>query len=164
MDFLQKATPAEVAEIIAIGKSLLPDWYDIRDLCAFIQIESSFQKDAYRFEPALNEASYGLTQLLMSTARQLDYAGTGVGLYEPILNINLHIQYREWIFHYLSDPKHLNRSPTLEEQVSAYNEGVGNVTKGRKDPGYFAKWQAARDYWAKRIDASATGGNLAVIV
>lgn len=150
-------------EIIAVGKSLLPDWYDIRDLLAFIQIESEFDRKAYQFEPALNEASYGLTQLLLSTVKQIEENFTDTEkLYDPIFNINVHIEYREWIYHYLSDPKHLNRDPTLEELVSAYNEGVGNVTKGRKDPGYFAKWTAARDYWARRLDASATGGNLAM--
>jgi soluble lytic murein transglycosylase-like protein len=56
---------------------------------AVIDVESSFQSDAYRAEPQINDASYGLMQLLYGTAQRLGYAGSPDGLYDPATNIDL---------------------------------------------------------------------------
>lgn len=56
---------------------------------AVIMTESSGQATAYRAEPKINDASYGLMQLLLQTARGLGYVGTPEGLYDPGVNIDL---------------------------------------------------------------------------
>lgn len=56
---------------------------------AVIETESSWNPTAYRAEPKINDASYGLMQLLYRTARGLGYVGTTDGLYDPEININL---------------------------------------------------------------------------
>jgi len=56
---------------------------------AIMMKESSGIPTAYRAEPKINDASYGLMQLLYGTARGLGYAGTKEGLYDPDTNIYL---------------------------------------------------------------------------
>jgi len=56
---------------------------------AVIMTESSGNPTAYRAEPQINDASYGLMQLLMKTARGLGYTGDQNGLFDPATNIDL---------------------------------------------------------------------------
>lgn len=56
---------------------------------AVMQQESSGRPDAYRAEPQINDASYGLMQLLYRTAKGLGYEGSPEGLYDPETNIFL---------------------------------------------------------------------------
>lgn len=56
---------------------------------AVIDTESSWDPNAYRAEPQINDASYGLMQLLVRTARNLGFTGDAEDLYEPGLNIDL---------------------------------------------------------------------------
>jgi len=56
---------------------------------AVIETESSWKPNAFRAEPKINDASYGLMQLLYRTAQNLGYTGTRDGLYDPIVNIDL---------------------------------------------------------------------------
>lgn len=56
---------------------------------AVIMTESSGNPDAYRAEPAIGDASYGLMQLLYRTAKGLGYTGDPSGLYDPDTNIQL---------------------------------------------------------------------------
>lgn len=56
---------------------------------AVIETESSWNTKAYRAEPRINDASYGLMQLLYKTAAGLGYTGTPQGLYDPATNIEL---------------------------------------------------------------------------
>ncbi len=56
---------------------------------AVIETESSWNPQAYREEMKINDASYGLMQLLYKTALGLGYTGTSSGLYDPATNINL---------------------------------------------------------------------------
>jgi soluble lytic murein transglycosylase-like protein len=56
---------------------------------AVIGTESSWKADAYRYEASIKDASYGLMQLLSTTAKALGYSGTPEGLYDPETNINL---------------------------------------------------------------------------
>lgn len=55
---------------------------------AVILTESSGRADAYRAEPRIHDASYGLMQLLYGTAKGLGYTGTPEGLYDPQTNIH----------------------------------------------------------------------------
>ncbi len=54
-----------------------------------IDTESSFNPNAFRAEPRINDASYGLMQLLYKTAKGLGYTGEPEGLYDPETNIDL---------------------------------------------------------------------------
>lgn len=77
----------EYDEIIAVNadKYAVPfEW-----IKAVVMQESSGNPNAYRAEPAINDASYGLMQLLYSTAKGLGYTGTPEGLYDPMINIGL---------------------------------------------------------------------------
>jgi soluble lytic murein transglycosylase-like protein len=56
---------------------------------AVISTESSWNPTAYRAEPRINDASYGLMQLLYRTAKGLGYTGVPDGLYDPATNIDL---------------------------------------------------------------------------
>ena len=56
---------------------------------AVIETESAWKPTAYRAEPQINDASYGLMQLLYRTAQGLGYTGTTEGLYNPAINIDL---------------------------------------------------------------------------
>jgi len=56
---------------------------------AVIETESGWNAQAYREEPKINDASYGLMQLLYSTALGLGFTGTSTGLYDPATNIDL---------------------------------------------------------------------------
>lgn len=60
---------------------------------AVIGTESGFDPKAYRAEPAISDASYGLMQILYSTARSLGYSGTPEGLFDPRTNIMLGTKY-----------------------------------------------------------------------
>ena len=56
---------------------------------AVIETESSWSASAYREEPQINDASYGLMQLLYKTAKSLGYSGAPEGLFQPGVNIDL---------------------------------------------------------------------------
>jgi soluble lytic murein transglycosylase-like protein len=65
--------------------------YDVPEewIKAVIQTESNGNPQAYRYEAKLNDASYGLMQLLFATAQGLGYEGAPAGLYDPHTNIML---------------------------------------------------------------------------
>lgn len=69
----------------AASKYLVP----IPWIQAWIQTESSFNPQAYRAEPQIQDASYGLMQLLYRTAQGLGYDGEPAGLFDPSVNIDL---------------------------------------------------------------------------
>jgi hypothetical protein len=57
-------------------------------LCkAVIAAESAFNPEAVRGEPAIGDASYGLMQLLLKTARALGYTGPIENLKNPMVSI-----------------------------------------------------------------------------
>lgn len=67
------------------------DKYDLQPQLIFatIMTESMGNAKSYRFEPRLGEASYGLGQILYSTALSLGYDGAPEGLYDTKVNIDL---------------------------------------------------------------------------
>jgi len=54
---------------------------------AIIAQESGFQPGAFRAEPRIGDASRGLMQILYGTARDMGYAGSSDGLFDPATNI-----------------------------------------------------------------------------
>lgn len=123
--------------------------FRLPDLMAFCQIESGFRPRAYRFEPRLGEASYGLMQLLPSTARQFGFVGDGPELYDPLTNLLYGTSFAEWGWRRLYD--RLGCCPPETQWVAGYNEGYGAAARGEPDPAYWAAWKAARDHWQQRL-------------
>jgi len=116
------------------------------DVMAVIEIESSFQPNAQRFEAHLNDASIGLMQTLYSTAVDRGYQGGPAGLFDPETSIRFGMRQLKWSFDFLAT--RLGREPTQEEWIGSYNAGVGNVLKGNIPSGYVTKWRRARARWA----------------
>lgn len=56
---------------------------------AVIATESNWDPNAFRAEPAINDASRGLMQVLLKTARGLGYTGAADGLFDPATSIDL---------------------------------------------------------------------------
>ncbi|MCA3247278.1 MAG: transglycosylase SLT domain-containing protein, partial [Azospirillum sp.] len=126
----RRPVPQTANDLLAIINANNADgWHDPRDVLATIAVESSFNPAAYRFEPHLGEASYGLMQILWSTARQMERGLTDPSqLYDPETNIRIGMLYQRWTFDFLR--RRLGRDPSQAEWLSAYNAGVGNVLKG----------------------------------
>lgn len=114
-------------------------------IMGIMQTESSFNPRAYRAEPQINDASYGLMQVLYSTARDRGYGGAPDGLYDPEVNIRLGIAHLEWSRQYLA----ARMGPPSESQLlSGYNAGVGYVMKGGDRLSYVQKVQRYAANWS----------------
>lgn len=76
------ATPS--AQLLALADAVASqEGVPAELLKGLVQVESNWEPRAYRYEPHINDASYGLTQTLMGTARSMGYAGPAEGLYQP---------------------------------------------------------------------------------
>lgn len=82
---------------------------------AVIKVESNWDPNAYRYEAHLGEASYGLMQVLPSTAKSVTgWTGlTIANLKTPIINVLVGTRYLKDL---------LNRY-SLDKAISAYNAG-----------------------------------------
>ena len=60
---------------------------------ATIMLESGGNTYAIRYEPQINDASYGLGQILYGTARSMGFTGAPEQLYDPLINIDLIARY-----------------------------------------------------------------------
>jgi soluble lytic murein transglycosylase-like protein len=56
-------------------------------LKGFVALESAFDEKAYRYEAHINDASYGLAQVLNRTARGVGFAGDPKELFDPYLSV-----------------------------------------------------------------------------
>lgn len=123
-------------------------WFDPALVMAVMQIESAFKPLAYRAEPHINDASYGLMQVLYSTAVDRGFGGPAEGLYDPETNIRIGMRHLKWSHDYLAQ-----RMPGFTELhwISSYNGGVGAVSRGWTNAGYYARFQTARRSWAARV-------------
>lgn len=88
---------------------------------AIMEAESSGTPGALRGEAALNDASIGLMQLLLATARKAGYTGPAgdraalTGLFDPATNIHYGIKHLTGLW---------NQLETVADVASAYNGGV----------------------------------------
>ncbi len=96
-------------------------------IAAMIVRESNWNPNAIRNEPQINDASYGLMQILCGTANDLGFAGSCDGLYNPSTNIDLGTKYVR---------QQLDRFGSTELAVAAYNCGPGNIQKAVNKYGY----------------------------
>jgi soluble lytic murein transglycosylase-like protein len=119
-----------------------PGWQvPLDEVLAYCQIESSFNPRAYRWEAHLGEASYGLMQVLESTARDRGLIGPPSDLYEPEIGLAIGCAHVIWTRDFLAS----RGAPSDPLSVAlAYNAGVGNALRGRTVRAYGEKWLAAR--------------------
>lgn len=101
---------------------LLPDLVK-----GIVATESSFNPDATRPEPQINDASYGLMQVLTGTAAQMGYSKDQLQTVQGGLDAGC--QYLRHMFDMFNGDE--------AKAIQAYNEGPGNVEKGRTDWKYF---------------------------
>ena len=138
-----------VGLVQAINANEFGAWFDVADVLAVIQIESSFRANAYRAEPQIGDASYGLMQILSSTAADRGYDGPPEGLFDPETNLRYGMAHLKWSFDYLY--RRLGTAPSRSLWIGSYNAGVGNALKGYTPWAYVAKFEAARVLWAARV-------------
>lgn len=107
-------------------------------------IESHFDPSASRYEAALGDASTGLMQTLLSTARWLatdmGYTAYGVPTFNTLLGPQASLYFGAAYLDYLSTYSGQSRSE--EWMIRAYNGGPGFSTSSTNN--YWAKYQAAK--------------------
>lgn len=83
---------------------------------SIVASESSFDPRAYRGEPQINDASYGLMQTLYRTAKGEGYTGTPEGLFDPSTSIEYGTRYiKRQLLRYKGN---------VPSAVAAYNSGT----------------------------------------
>jgi soluble lytic murein transglycosylase-like protein len=89
---------------------------DPRLIFATIMVESRGNPEAYRYEPSINDASYGLGQLLYGTAVLMGYDGQPQELKDPEVNIDLIARYHRYNLDVYGEL-------SVEQVATAYNAG-----------------------------------------
>ncbi|MBI2414635.1 transglycosylase SLT domain-containing protein [candidate division WWE3 bacterium] len=107
---------------------------DPKLIFATIMIESGGNTYALRYEPHINDSSYGLGQILFRTARWIGFEGQKEDLYDPEVNIDLIGRY------YVKNKAMFGEDLSNEQLVTAYNAGspFSNPTHGHVQK--FQKW------------------------
>lgn len=90
-------------------------------LKAVVAAESSFNPRAFRDEPHIGDASYGLMQTLYRTAKDMGYTGAPEGLYDPATSLEMGARYLA---------RQLRRyGGKVPYAVAAYNSGTAFFAK-----------------------------------
>jgi len=127
-------------------------WAIVYGVC---EVESGWNPNAVRFEPHLGESSYGLMQVLYSTALNMGFSEKKKPdmLLKPRPNIHMGTKYLRWCYdRYQEIPEIGDR---WKFAVACYNAGRGNINKmlrlarkfegkGIKDSGEWQKWEFAQ--------------------
>jgi len=147
------------AETAALAQRIINEnnfHVDLGMLTTIAEIESSRNPLALRYEPALNDASIGLMQTLLSTARWLaadmGYARHGIPDLSDLLDAEKSMYFGAAYLNWLSRYKGQTRSERWI--VMSYNGGPGNDNPMTRH--YFEKYQLAR-YGIRPADDSAGG-------
>lgn len=142
---LTEAQAAALTAFDEVNAESFNNWFRRSTFMAFCETESGFKPDAFRQEPS-GVASYGLMQVLDSTAAGLGLVGPADQMYQPKIGVFYGLKYAAQGWNYLTT--HFGRPPKREEWAAGYNEGYGAAAAGRPDPTYvdrflenFAKWQ-----------------------
>lgn len=127
------------------------DWFYPSEVMAFCQVESAFRPHAYRYEPALGEGSYGLMQVLASTAKPFGVDDPET-MYDPPVGLLTGMKVAK--SYYEIEQRRLGRDPTEEEWCDSYNRGPRGSQLGSDDHAYVVEWTAAWEHWkAQGVDA-----------
>jgi soluble lytic murein transglycosylase-like protein len=113
--------------------------FNPKDIAAIVKIESNFNANAR----GDGGRAYGLMQIHEPAARQVGYTGDMEGLFDPTLNVQVGVRYLQWVSDFLYAK--FKREPTMQEILTGYNAGVGNVINGFIASSYIGKFNAARD-------------------
>lgn len=100
-------------------------------ILAVIWRESRGKAGSIRREPKLGDASYGLMQILCSTARSLGFKGECWKLFDPRVNVHFGTAYLAWLKNH--------GLPTWPLAVAGYNAGPGRVLRLCRRFGFSAK-------------------------
>ena len=117
------------------------------ELLAYVEVESSFMPAAYRWEARLGEASYGLMQVLESTARDRGLDGPPTLMFDPETGLRFGLAHVEWT------RDELARRGASSDPLSvalAYNAGVGGFIRSGGTSDYRRKWTGAVNRWRGR--------------
>jgi soluble lytic murein transglycosylase-like protein len=106
---------------------------DPKIIFATIMVESGGNTQATRYEPHINDSSYGLGQLLSSTARLIGFTGTNQELFDPAVNIDLIGKYHRRNIEAYGEL-------TVDQMATAYNAGSPNSTPTYGHVNKFKKW------------------------
>lgn len=144
---LSQAQVEKYAKLIVANFFPNVDW---RMLVTMAYIESSFNPKAYRYESHIKDASYGLMQVLLGTAKWI-YTDLGKRAYGTPTASNLYtpeqaMYYGAAYVNWLRTYKGVARSP--EWIVRAYNGGPGwaSTTNGKNMTlNHWTKYKKARD-------------------
>ncbi len=133
-------------------------------ILAHMKAESSFDPTAYREEPALGTASYGLLQLLLPTAKSLDPRATPDALFDPEYNVNLGTA--------LMAKNLIRYGGNLSDEAASYNAGTawknesGQYTNSKGSTnvqGYVNKIMRNFDYYQSWLDNGAKSFDITVL-
>jgi len=138
-------------ELLFVAKKYSLPYATLKGLCA---LESEgFIARSYRAEPAINDASYGLMQLLMGTARGLGYSGDAEGLYNPQVSLDLGAKFLKQL---------VDKYSSMPDAIASYNMGYPRPASkttphiielyGKPD----ATWIYANQPYVDRVMAYAT--------
>jgi soluble lytic murein transglycosylase-like protein len=139
------ATPK--SEILELAESVIKKHdlnADPKMVAAMIQIESSGNPKAVRYEPHIRDVSVGLMQTLGGTARWLaedmGYRAYGVPSNEDLLDPEISIYFGAAYIEWLSTYKGQKRG--VQWIVESYNGGPGNSNSQTRN--HWNKYKAAR--------------------
>lgn len=155
----QVAAPATVPDVLSLAdarslaKSIINKHFsgrvDPAMVTAMIEIESGFRRKAYRYESHLQDASYGLMQVMFNTAKwlhdDLKYRGyavpNGEAMYDAATGIYFGCAYIDW----------LRKQPLAAKGedaiVMSYNGGPGRGGQGADNSmtrNHLSKYHAAK--------------------
>lgn len=148
-------TPAQeycLGIVNSLNKRLFAGWFKPEDVMAIIGGDEDRPwklHPAPRFEPRLMESSYGVMQVLASTARQFGFSGEPYELSRPALSIEYGMRYLRWGWDFLRRDK--ERDPTEEEWIGGYNAGYQAACEGHWVGEYVDRWRASRDFWKEEV-------------
>lgn len=128
----------------SINAASFGNWFKRSTGMAFIETESAFDPKAIRHEPS-GVTSYGLMQVLDSTAAGLGLHGDASQMFDPKIGIFYGLKYLAQGWNYLT--QQFGRPPTMAEWQAGYNEGYGAAAKGRPNPNYVAVCEKNRQHW-----------------
>jgi len=166
-------TAAQLVPIIEQVKSEIGLNYTDDAILAVCKVESgsynkqraAFDRLAYRPEPQLGTnkwgviASYGVMQVLSSTAMDMGLKDDPKKMYDPYWSIYYGVRYLKWCRDFLVNTQSkqvkvgsksypgLTRPPTVAEVLMCYNGGVGNFLRNKNGTPatrqYVARYQEA---------------------
>ena len=92
--------------------------------------ESNYFIYATRYERHLNDASFGLFQLLTSTIKWLGFKGEIVDIFNPDVQVLYAIKYVDYLYSRFGEIK--NKYERLSMAFASFNAGIGNINKALK--------------------------------